>query len=84
MLMLFLIFHEISADIYPLEEKHGEEIDLEIEDMENEENKEANLDVDVSASYHGDFSLEKIGYYASDPSRLIKDTSVSIDGKLDF
>ena len=48
------------------------------------EKDEADVDIKVKPEYHGSFSLDKIGEWLEDPSELIDNTSLSIEGKIEF
>ena len=48
------------------------------------EKDEAEVDIKVTPQYHGSFSWDKIGEWLEDPSELIDNTSLSIEGKISF
>ena len=84
---LVLLFkpHTINPEI-PYEKKETSIIDIPGigEKSDPLEKDEAEVDIKVTPQYHGTFSWDKIGDWLEDPSELIDNTSVSIEGKIKF
>lgn len=46
--------------------------------------KKPDVDITVTPQYHGSFYWEKIGEWLKDPTELLDNTSVTVEGKIEF
>ena len=85
-LAVFLLFRPNTINVEIEEEERTSIIDLPGlgEKSDPLEKKEADVDIRITPQYNGSFSWDKIGDYLEDPSELIDETSINIEGSIRF
>ena len=83
---IYLIFrpHRIEVEIPYEEEVTVMEIPGIGEPSSPIDKKEPEVNITVTPQYHGSFYWEKIGEWLKDPTELLDNTSVTVEGNIKF